>query len=55
MTNGAVLSLADAFPEIRQVERVRIHVEAAETTAKIWAFVSVTSYHTQNVALVTPH
>lgn len=51
---GAILSLADAYPAIRQAERVRIHVESTNPTAKLWAFVSVTSNHTQNVSLVTP-
>jgi len=51
---GAILSLADAFPAIRQAGRVRILVESANPTAKLWAFVSVTSNHTQNVSLVTP-
>jgi hypothetical protein len=51
---GAILSLADAFPAIRQAERVRIHVESTNPTAKLWAFVSVTSNHTQNVSIVTP-
>ena len=46
------LSLADAFPEIRQVERVRVRVESA--TVKIWALVSVVSNATQQVSLVTP-
>jgi len=36
----AFLSLADAFPEIRQVDRVRV---------------SVTSNTTQDVSIVTPH
>lgn len=49
-----VLSLTDTFPQIRQAERVRIHIEAADPDAKIWAFVGVTSNHTQNVSLVTP-
>jgi hypothetical protein len=52
---GAILSLADAFPEIRHAERVRIHVEAVNPNARIWAFVGVTSNHTQNVSIVTPN
>jgi hypothetical protein len=52
---AGILSLADAFPEIRQADRVRIEVEAANPAAKIWAFVGVTSNHTQNVAIVTPN
>jgi hypothetical protein len=49
---AAILSLADTFPEIRQVERVRIEVVSGQI--KIWAFVSVTSNTTQDVSLVTP-
>jgi hypothetical protein len=51
---AGILSLTDAFPEIRQEDRVRIEVEAVNPAAKIWAFVSVTSNHTQNVAIVSP-
>jgi hypothetical protein len=51
---AAVLSLADAFPEIRKVERVRLHVES-RNGRKIWAFVSVTSNTTQDVSIVTPN
>jgi hypothetical protein len=51
---AAVLSLADAFPEIRQVERVRVHVESRSGRSKIWAFVGVTSNTTQHVSIVTP-
>ncbi|HYC92422.1 MAG TPA: hypothetical protein VEO54_24650 [Thermoanaerobaculia bacterium] len=49
-----ILSLADVFPEIRDVERVRVHVEANAGEAKLWAFVSVTANATQQVSLVTP-
>ena len=49
-----ILSLADTFPEIRNVERVRVHVEANAGEAKLWAFVSVTANATQQVSLVTP-
>lgn len=52
---AGVLSLTDAFPQIRQADRVRIEVEAVNPAAKIWAFVGVTSNHTQNVAIVTPN
>lgn len=51
---AAVLSLADAFPEIRQAEHVRVHVEPVTGGTNIWAFVSVVSNATQNVSLVTP-
>jgi hypothetical protein len=51
---AAVLSLADAFPEIRQADRVHVHVESMTGKLKIWAFVSVVSNTTQNVSLVTP-
>ena len=49
-----ILSLADTFPEIRNVERVRVHIEANAGEAKLWAFVSVTANATQQVSLVTP-
>ena len=49
-----ILSLADTFPEIRNVERVRVHVEANAAETKLWAFVSVTANATQQVSLVTP-
>jgi hypothetical protein len=52
---AGILSLTDTFPEIRQADRVWIAVEAVNPAAKIWAFVSVTSNHTQNVAIVTPN
>jgi len=51
---GAVLSLTDAFPEIRQVDRVRVEVESPDGAAKLWAFISVTSNRTQFVSIVTP-
>lgn len=51
---GQVLSLADAFPEIRHVDRVRVEVESADSQVEIWAFVAVVSNDTQSVALVTP-
>lgn len=51
---SSVLSLAEAFPEIREVERVRVHVQLVGGATKIWAFVSVVSNVTQNVSLVTP-
>jgi len=51
---GAVLSLTDAFPEIRQVDRVRVEVQSPDGVAKLWAFVSVTSNSTQFVSIVTP-
>ena len=51
---AAVLSLADAFPEIRAETRVRVHIESASEAGKIWAFVSVVSNATQDVELVTP-
>jgi hypothetical protein len=49
-----ILSLADVFPEIRAVERVRVLVEANAGETKLWAFVSVTANATQQVSLVTP-
>ena len=49
---AAVLSLADAYPELRQVERVRVHVEST-SGRRIWAFVSVTSNSSQDVSVVT--
>lgn len=56
--NGApryavVSSLADAYPQIRQADRVRVHVES-RNGRKIWAFVGVTSNTTQDVSIVTP-
>jgi len=49
---AAVLSLADAYPELRPVERVRVHVEST-SGRRIWAFVSVTSNSSQDVSVVT--
>ena len=49
-----ILSLSDAFPEIRRVDRVRVELESRSGGTPIWAFVSVTSNATQNVAIVTP-
>ena len=49
-----ILSLADAFPEIRQVDRVRVHIEPHDSGTKLWAFVTAVSNHTQHVAVVTP-
>lgn len=51
---AAVLSLADAYPEIRQADRVRVRVES-RNGRKIWAFVGVTSNTTQDVSIVTPN
>ena len=51
---AAIASLADAYPEIRQTDRVRVHVESA-SGRKIWAFVGVTSNTTQEVSIVTPN
>jgi len=51
---AAIASLADRFPQIRNAERVRVHIEAQSVSAKIWAFVSVTSNATQQVSVVTP-
>jgi hypothetical protein len=51
---AAMLSLADAFPEIRKEERVRVHIEPRDAGAKLWAFVTVVSNRTQRVAVVTP-
>jgi len=51
---AAVLSLADAFPAIRQAERVRLHVQSLNGR-KIWAFVSITANTTQDVSIVTPN
>ena len=50
---AAVMSLADAFPEIRQADRVRVHIES-HNGRRIWAFVGVTSNMTQEVSIVTP-
>jgi hypothetical protein len=52
---AALLSLGDAFPEIRQVDRVRVHVESRSGRSKIWAFVGVTSNTTQDVSIIAPH
>jgi len=51
---AAVLSIADVYPELRQVERVRVHVEST-SGRRIWAFVSVTSNSSQDVSVVTAH
>jgi len=51
---AAVLSLADTFPAIQQVDRVRVHVES-RSSRKVWAFVGVTSNTTQDVAIITPN
>jgi hypothetical protein len=51
---AAVLSVADAFPAVRQVDRVRVHLESRSGQTKLWAFVSITANSTQEVALVTP-
>jgi hypothetical protein len=51
---AAVLSLADAYTEIRLADRVRVHVQSS-SGRKIWAFVSVTSNTTQDVSIVTPN
>lgn len=51
---AAFLSLADTFPEVRQEPRVRVQVEPREAGAKLWAFVSVVSNRSQQVAIVTP-
>jgi hypothetical protein len=47
-------SLADAFPAIRQADRVRVRVHST-SGRKIWAFVSVTSNVTQDVSIITPN
>ncbi|MDQ3279963.1 MAG: hypothetical protein M3Q69_00955 [Acidobacteriota bacterium] len=52
---AAVLSLADAFPEIRRVPRVNVRITSPRPGDKIWAFVSVTANATQYVTLVTPN
>lgn len=51
---AAIASLTDSFPQIRQVERIRVHVQAQSVSSQIWAFVSVVSNQTQHVSLVTP-
>lgn len=51
---GAILSLTDSFPELRQVDRVRVHAELRSGGAKIWAFASVVANSTQSVSIVTP-
>jgi hypothetical protein len=51
---AAILSLADTFPAIRKVDRVRVEVTSPNSETKLWAFVSVTSNATQNIGLVTP-
>lgn len=51
---AAIASLVDRFPQIRNAERVRVHIEAQSVSAKIWAFVSVTSNATQQVSVVSP-
>jgi hypothetical protein len=50
---GAILSLIDIFPQVAQVERVRMHVQS-HNQARIWAFVSVVSNLSQRVSVVTP-
>jgi hypothetical protein len=50
---AAILSLADAFPEIRRESRVRVHIEPRDPGARLWAFVSVVSNRTQHVSIVT--
>jgi len=48
-------SLADAYPQIRGHDRVRIEVESTSTPPKpIWAFVSVTNSETQHVTVIAP-
>jgi hypothetical protein len=49
-----VLSLADAFPEIREVDRVRVRIESTSGPAMMWAFVAVVSNTTQTVSIITP-
>lgn len=49
-----VLSLTDAFPQMRKAERVNVRVEPVDPAMKIWAFASVTANATQHVAIVTP-
>lgn len=51
---AAILSLGDAYPELRQAERVRVHVQSTSGRA-IWAFVGVTSNSSQDLSIVTPH
>jgi len=50
---AVIASLADAYPAIRQADRVRVHV-ASTSGRKIWAFVGVTSNTTQDVSIITP-
>lgn len=49
-----ILSLSDAFPNITEVDRVRVHVESATDGLEVWALVSVVSNETQRVVVVTP-
>ena len=51
---AAIGSLADTFPQLRQTDRVRILVDGATVSSRLWAFVSVTSNTTQQVAVITP-
>jgi hypothetical protein len=48
-------ALADAYPQIRGHDRVRVEVASAVIPAKpIWSFVTVTNNDTQQVTTITP-
>lgn len=46
--------LAEAFPQIREHDRVRIRIESASSQLRFWAFVSITNNETQHITLITP-
>jgi hypothetical protein len=50
----AALSVADTFPSVRELPRVRVRVTTRSGQTKLWAFISITSNTTQRVSVVTP-
>lgn len=49
-----ILRLAEAYPNLRRAERVRVEISPVNTDAKFWAFVSVTNDHSQAVTIISP-
>jgi hypothetical protein len=51
---GAIMSIAETFPQIGTEKNVRVHIQAQDSVAKLWAFITAVSNQTQYVSVISP-
>lgn len=50
----AQFDLAEVIPAAAAADRIRLEIEGAGVSLRLWSFVSVTHNETQRVTLITP-